>query len=216
MQSSPTTPPAPQSAEIATSGVWDLSCSANVFLPDGKKVPFFGGSSSSSPVPIQVTQFDCGGVAVGIRIAHPLADAQTLSVFMKRWSFEHLILFLSESALDGVSTPETELPGPVLSRQLLDSQAAGDISALSPDETILAKPRALPSSRYDWFYPASDGDPDRSLPTGITRSMIKSPGTPMPKEDWDTNSPSIPYQTSFLCTADEKDLGGCWRAGSGC
>ncbi|KAL5049229.1 hypothetical protein BDW71DRAFT_195677 [Aspergillus fruticulosus] len=126
--------PDPAQRKSPNSRDWNLSCSANVFLPAGKKVSFIGGPSSSSPILIQVTQFGCGGVAVGIRIAHPLADVQTLGVFMKRWSFEHSILFLSESTvLEGVSTPETE------------PLTAGDINALSPDETILTKSYALPS-----------------------------------------------------------------------
>ncbi|KAL4737345.1 hypothetical protein BDV11DRAFT_191938 [Aspergillus similis] len=191
---------------------WDLSCSANAFLADKKKMPFIGGSCSSSPVLIQVTQFRCGGVAVGIKIAHPLADAQTLSIFMKRWSFEHSILFPGEStSLDGVSIPKTEPPSPVFSPQLLDSQAAGDINTLSPNGTILAKSRALPSSRYDWFYPASDGNPDRNLPSGITRSMIKSPGDPMPKEDWDTTLPVSHIKLHFSAQETKK----IWGAAGG-
>ncbi|KAL2855313.1 hypothetical protein BJY01DRAFT_10311 [Aspergillus pseudoustus] len=47
------------------------------------------------------------------------------------------------------------------------------------------KSRSLPSTRYDWFYPAPDGDPDRFLRPELTRDMIKSPRDPMPKGDWD-------------------------------
>ncbi|KAL3438253.1 hypothetical protein BDV09DRAFT_205654 [Aspergillus tetrazonus] len=191
---------------------WDLSCSAKAFLADEKKLPFIGGACSSSPVLVQVTQFRCGGVAIGIRIAHPLADAQTLSIFMKRWSFEHSILFPGElTSLYGASNRKTEPPTPVFSPQLLDSQAAGDIDALSPDGTILAKSRALPSSRYDWFYPASDGDSDRNLPSGITRSMIKSPGNPMPKEDWDTALPVSHIKLHFSAQQTKK----IWEVASG-
>ncbi|KAL4817914.1 hypothetical protein BDW67DRAFT_190120 [Aspergillus spinulosporus] len=204
--------PNPTQRKLSDLRAWDLSCSANAFLADEKKLPFIGGTSSSSPVSIQVTQFGCDGVAVGIRIAHPLADAQTLSIFMKRWSFEHSILFPGEStSLDGISIPKTEPPNPVFSPQLLDSQAAGDIDALSPDGTILAKSRALPSSRYDWFYPVSDGDPDRNLPSGIKRSMIKSPGNPMPKEDWDTALPVSHIKLHFSAQQTKK----IWVAAGG-
>ncbi|KAL4775413.1 hypothetical protein BDW60DRAFT_214685 [Aspergillus nidulans var. acristatus] len=106
---------------------------------DEIKLPFIGGSCSSSPVLIQVTQFRCGGVAI-----------------------------------------------------------AGDIDA-------------LPSSRYDWFYPASDGNSDRNQPSGITRSMIKSPWNPMPKEDWDTALPVSLIKLHFSVQQTKK----IWEVASG-
>ncbi|RDW86881.1 uncharacterized protein DSM5745_03523 [Aspergillus mulundensis] len=202
--------PDPAKRKSADFRAWDLSCPANVFLPDGNKVPFVGGTSSGSPVLIRITQLGCGGVAIGIRIAHPLADAQALSVFMKRWSFEHSILF-GDGPSDSPSTSRPEPPSPMFSTQLLDSRAAGDIDALSPDKTILANSRSLPSARHDWFYPASEGDPDRNLPPGLTRSIIKSPGTPMPKEDWD---PTIPVShTKLHFTAEQTKK--IWEAAGG-
>ncbi|KAL4980758.1 hypothetical protein BDW66DRAFT_147184 [Aspergillus desertorum] len=131
---------------------------------------------------------------------------------MKRWSFEHSILFPNEStSVDSVSIPKVEPPSPVLSPQLLDSQAAGNINALSPDKPILARFRALPSSRYDWFYPASDGDPSRNLPAGIANSRIRSPGTPMPKEDRDTTLPVSHTELNFSAQQTEKT----WKAAGG-
>ncbi|XP_024032661.1 BAHD acyltransferase At5g47980-like, partial [Morus notabilis] len=35
---------------------------------------------------VQATFFDCGGVAVGVCVSHKLADAATLSVFLKTWA----------------------------------------------------------------------------------------------------------------------------------
>ncbi|KAL4907958.1 hypothetical protein BDW74DRAFT_189310, partial [Aspergillus multicolor] len=202
--------PDPAKRKSPDSRAWDLSCPASHFLPDGNKVPFIGGSSSGPPVLIQVTEFKCGGVAIGIRIAHPLADAQALSVFMKRWSFEHTILF-GDISPDVAPKSHPEPPSPIFDPQLLDSHAAGDINAASPDETILAKSRALPSIRHDWFYPASNGDPDRNLPPGLSRSMIKSPGTPMPKEDWDHTIPVSHLKLHFTAEQTKK----IWEAAGG-
>ncbi|KAL4945487.1 hypothetical protein BDV06DRAFT_209465 [Aspergillus oleicola] len=177
--------PSAEQRKLPESRSWGLSCSAKVFLPDLSKVPFNTrpGQQPGPPVSIQLTQFSCGGFALGIRIAHSLADAQALAVFMHRWSYEHSLLPSGEK-----NNPSTTKPlfangffnseQPLFNPQLLDTRAAGDINSPQPDETILAKSRSLPYSRYDW-----------NLPPSLTRSMIKSPGTKMPKEDWDVTAP---------------------------
>ncbi|BCS22128.1 transferase family protein [Aspergillus puulaauensis] len=170
---------------------WNLSCSAKAFLPDlSRSFRVQGDPKPKSPVSIRITEFGCGGVSVGVKISHPLADAQTLAVFMHRWSYEHTLLFCDQLAT--MSQPpggSFNLEPPTFDPQLLDTRAAGDIDATSPDETLLTKSRSLPSSRYDWFWPAPDGDPGQNLPQGLTRSMVKSPGTPMPTADWDPSAP---------------------------
>lgn len=171
---------------------WNLSCSAKAFLPDLSNGPLRapGGPKPRSPVSIRITEFGCGGVSIGVKISHPLADAQTLAVFMHRWSYEHTLLFCDQRAtMPQPPDNSFNLEPPTFDPQLLDARAAGDIDAASPDETLLKKARSLPSSRYDWFWPAPGGDADQNLPQGLTRSMVKSPGTPMPTADWDPLTP---------------------------
>ncbi|KAL4809985.1 hypothetical protein BDV18DRAFT_51401 [Aspergillus unguis] len=172
---------------------WNLACPADRFLPQaqvsvsGSKQ---GNMRPSSPVLIQITRFRCGGASIGVKIAHPLADAQTLSVFMHWWSYEHSLLRNDQGGtISTVRTPSRySNDKPLFAPQVLDSCAVGNINASCPEESILSRSRSLPSSRYDWFWPSDDkdGDPDQNLPVGLTRSMITSPGEPMPKQDWDT------------------------------
>ncbi|KAL4931129.1 transferase family-domain-containing protein [Aspergillus undulatus] len=144
---------APSAAQRKSPGFksWNLSCSARVFLPDLSKVPFNvqHPQKAAPPVSIQITQFGCGGIALGIRIAHSLADAQSLAVLMHRWSYEHSLL--SNSKVSKTTTPlfpngffNSEYT--VFNPQLLDTRAAGAIDARNPDETVLVKSRSLPSS----------------------------------------------------------------------
>ncbi|KAL4965939.1 transferase family-domain-containing protein [Aspergillus stella-maris] len=188
--------PSSEQRKLPESRAWNLSCSARVFLPDLSKIPFNTrpGQTPGPPVSIQFTQFNCGGIALGIRIAHTLADAQALAVFMHRWSYENSLLFSGEENNPKATKPFFtngffDSQPPVFNPQLLDTRAAGNIDVPQPDESILAKSRALPSSRHDWFWPADGDNPDAKLPPGLTRSMIKSPGQRMPKEDWDVTAP---------------------------
>lgn len=184
--------PSPVQRKSGNFQPWNLSCSAKAFLPDLSKrsLTVQGDPKPKSPVSIRITEFACGGVSIGVKISHPLADAQTLAVFMHRWSYEHSLLFCDQVAtMPPPSDGSFNLEPPTFDPQLLDARAAGDVDAASPDETLLTKARSLPSSRYDWFWPAHSGDPDQNLPQGLTRSMVKSPGTPMPTADWDTLAP---------------------------
>ncbi|KAJ0423698.1 hypothetical protein BJY00DRAFT_309932 [Aspergillus carlsbadensis] len=193
----------PTAAQRKTSefNAWNLSCPVPTFFADALKLPFIipGPQKRAPPVLIRVTEFACGGISIGVLIAHCLADAQTLSVFMHHWSREHALLIAntktSPSYSDIAHTKQEQQP--LFNPQLLDTRAAGDIDASTPDESILAKSRSLPSTRYDWFYPLPDGDPDRYLPPGLTRKMIKSPGEPMPKGDWDHTLPKAHVKLHF-------------------
>ncbi|KAL2818937.1 transferase family-domain-containing protein [Aspergillus granulosus] len=198
--------PTPARHQLPESKAWNLSCPVPTFFADALKLPFIipGPQKRAPPVLIRVTEFACGGITIGVLIAHCLADAQTLSVFMHRWSGEHALLSASSSV--SASLPHTGLSDnvkqqeqqePLFNPQLLDHRAAGNINAPSPDESILARSRSLPSARYDWFYPAPDGNPDRRLPPGLTREMVQSPGDPMPKGDWDHTLPKAHVKLYF-------------------
>ncbi|KAK0463903.1 transferase family-domain-containing protein [Desarmillaria tabescens] len=92
--------PSPRSKE------WDASD-----LPKAKFLP----STPLAPVDpegpamlVQATTFACGGIAIDIRLAHPLSDAQTLAYFARDWArIKHVV------------------PNSVFDPQLLDAYATG-------------------------------------------------------------------------------------------
>ncbi|KAK6115692.1 hypothetical protein DH2020_007961 [Rehmannia glutinosa] len=51
-----------------------------------KYVSNIGPFVSDTPLSIQVNFFDCGGVAVGVRIAHKIADIASMVMFVNAWS----------------------------------------------------------------------------------------------------------------------------------
>ncbi|KAH6755601.1 hypothetical protein C2S53_011168 [Perilla frutescens var. hirtella] len=54
-----------------------------------KLIPFITNgyvSNSQEQLAVQITSFNCGGIAVGICISHRIADACTLSSFIKCWA----------------------------------------------------------------------------------------------------------------------------------
>lgn len=161
---------------------------------------------------VKVTRFDCGGVALGIKMTHSLADATSLVGFMHDWADVH-------SALMGNGDSLWKDPDVVFDPALLDSEASGDLSSPDgPDEKILDISRALPLHRYDWF--ASGGEdcpgwagpitacpPDVDLQTDHGRAR----GERMPWTEWDATLPV--RHTIFRFSADEVDRIG--KAGSG-
>ncbi|KAL2834903.1 hypothetical protein BDW59DRAFT_155723 [Aspergillus cavernicola] len=165
--------PSPAQRKAPELHCWNLSCSATCFLSEFPMSPPSVVLGSQNTVPSI--------------IAHPLADAHALAIFMHRWSYEHSLIFVDAPTItpsSSFSFSDNSQP-PTFNPQLLDACAAGDIDAAFPVDTILEKSRSLPSSRYDWFWPPPDGDPDQHLPPGLTRSMVISPGNQMPKADWD-------------------------------
>lgn len=99
---------------------------------------------------IQLTTFNCGGVAVAIRIVHCLADAQTMGQFVNDWAR------VNRAILAHTPIP---LLAPVFDPSLLDRAAAGDIDADEPDLylieaacTLSITPRSSTSSNR---YPPS-------------------------------------------------------------
>lgn len=74
---------------------------------------------------VQVTRLGCGGLAVGVKMAHCLADAVAMVVFMKDWGVEHRSVV---SALPFDAEPRTgavDVSRPPFSSGMR-SQAAGN------------------------------------------------------------------------------------------
>ncbi|EPT06241.1 hypothetical protein FOMPIDRAFT_124861 [Fomitopsis schrenkii] len=173
-------------------GFWDATC-----LPSSELLP-------SAPLPlhdleehiglpglmVQVTTFACGGTAISVKFAHPLADAQTLAHFVHDWATMH------RAMVHSLSLPT---PNPVFDPQRIDRAAAGDIDAPEVDPELLAKSRALPRHRYDWWITPEGSTP--TVPVPLKAAADVPAADPMPWAEWDTQSPVSHYIIHF--TSDE-------------
>lgn len=146
---------------------------------------------------VQLTSFQCGGVAVAVKLAHSLADAQALLQFAHNWAAVNRAL-LSSDLLPILS--------PVFEPARLDRAAAGDIDAKNPDQGLLDTARALPLHRYDYWAPGSkEGCPSWSvkkteIPDVIDPKTVGLLGTPIPWSQWDWSAPVDHYVVFFSAT----------------
>ncbi|CRK41700.1 Acyltransferase AFT15-1 like protein [Verticillium longisporum] len=89
------------------------------------------------------------GYAVAVKLAHPLADAHTLLLFMRHWSAAH-----------AARPPPTT---PAFAPRRLDEHAAGPTS--ERDDALTAQARALPLHRFDWWATDAPAYPPFLAPT---------------------------------------------------
>lgn len=158
---------------------------------------------------VQINVFP-SGYAIGVRLSHPLADAQSLMVFMHHWAANSRKLF--EMPINSIEelqkcTAESPLGAPVFNPAQLDAHAAGDIDATSPDPAVCEIARALPLHRYDWWKSSVPGYPQMLAPTtqaskpeNIPEHAI-SPSTPGP---WDTWNLALPVSQVQIHFSDEE------------
>jgi hypothetical protein len=139
---------------------------------------------------VQINLLHGGGYAIGIKMSHCLADAQTLMVFVHLWAFN--------SRKQCGQQPKPSIMGdPVFDPTLLDSCAAGDIDAAEPDMSLTKIARELPLHRYSWWDISDEGYPKFFIPTtenskpptvdlalAIQQNKI-TPSTPAPWPTWD-------------------------------
>ncbi|KAM0323897.1 hypothetical protein ACHAQA_008478 [Verticillium albo-atrum] len=121
------------------------------------------------------------GYAIAVKLAHPLADAHTLLLFMHHWSAA------SESRHPAIE--------PVFNPSLLDAHA-GDV--LVRDEALTAKARALPLHRYDWWATTAPSYPSFLTPTtenskpkdeALLAEALRSDVATPPWQTWDMHLP---------------------------
>ncbi|OZJ02556.1 hypothetical protein BZG36_04329 [Bifiguratus adelaidae] len=89
---------------------------------------------------VQLTTFDCGGIAIALKFAHVLADAQAMINFVRDWAS------VNRAMLAYYSLPSLS---PVFKPSLLDQASAGDIDAPKADAALLNISRSLRLHRYD-------------------------------------------------------------------
>lgn len=141
---------------------------------------------------LQVNLFNDGGYGIGIKIAHSLADAQALMVFIHNWAAKSRKLFSSSS-----SSSSSLMKPPILNPSLLDSCAAGDIDGQAPDPGLISTARQLPLHRYDWWRINDPGYSHYLIPTTenskpspeILSQIELSPSISGPWTTWDFSRP---------------------------
>ncbi|KAJ5651188.1 transferase family protein [Penicillium longicatenatum] len=135
---------------------------------------------------VQITHLACGGFALSAKVGHPLSDISSLVHFVKDWAS------ISRWILSGSVLPAPLLE-PIFEPDQLDSVAAADINADTPDPEILKQAAALPLHRYDWWI-STVGCPWEAVIPEIHRSQEIHPvGTSMPWSEWDSQSPVSHY-----------------------
>jgi hypothetical protein len=158
---------------------WDASqLPASELLPN--TVLAISDKKDAPNLIIQFTTFACGSTAVAIEITHCFADAVTLSQFAKDWSR------MSSCMLQNASFPTL---APIFDPQCLDSFAASDIDASTPDLSIISQARALPQHRYDWYLHVPSQPWPTHAPPDFDTSLPLSPSTPIPWHQWDVKAP---------------------------
>lgn len=141
---------------------------------------------------VQVNLFACGGYGVGVRLAHCVADAQSLMVFMHAWA-------ATARSQSTAGAPSVSLfDDPVFDPQQLDERAAGNIDGAAPDPGLVEKARALPLHRFSWwdvdapgYSPLFLGRTKNSMaPPAILAVTQPSPSTVAPWDTWDLTRPT--------------------------
>ena len=147
---------------------------------------------------VQVTLFACGGYGVGVRLAHPVADAQSMMVFMHQWAANSRRRD-GGGAASSSSSCASPWGEPVFDPPQLDARAAGDIDcADGPDPALCARARALPMHRFSWWDVEAPGYPPRLVgttrnnlpPPGVLAHTALSPSTAAPWHTWDLDRPA--------------------------
>ncbi|KAJ5337839.1 hypothetical protein N7452_004567 [Penicillium brevicompactum] len=146
---------------------------------------------------VQVTLLG-GGYAIGVKLAHCLADAQTLMIFMKLWSANSQESF-------GNNCKPSAIDEPIFNPELLDSLAGGDIDSPDRNQALTHTARSLPLHRFSWWDTSDEGYPSVCVPTTEhskpppeqLKRMQVSPSEPAPWTTWDFSRPASYTQLHF-------------------
>ncbi|PYI02044.1 hypothetical protein BO78DRAFT_326101, partial [Aspergillus sclerotiicarbonarius CBS 121057] len=152
--------------------VWDVSAFPEAALLPATPLSLTDLTNASLPnLAIQVTTFSDGGLAVALRIAHPLADAHCLAGFALHWA---ATLKTPADALVSHAMP----PQPIFDPQQLDRFATGDQRTAT----------TLPLHHYDpWISSEGCPLPGRwtQIPPEFESLPLDPPGELIPWQQWD-------------------------------
>ncbi|KAF5365311.1 hypothetical protein D9758_005454 [Tetrapyrgos nigripes] len=146
---------------------------------------------------IQVTTFACGGLAITVKLAHVLADAQTLLTFVHDWATQNRRL------LEGMKVEDVKVIKRPFQPELVDAAAEGDIDAATPDGAVIAKARSIPLHRHDWWASSTEDCPpfmlkSTEIPEAFRNSVPSlTLGKPLPWSQWDMLAPVSHYLIHF-------------------
>ncbi|CAI7667582.1 unnamed protein product [Penicillium pancosmium] len=135
---------------------------------------------------VQLTKTACGGFALGAKIAHPLADIQSLAYFVKDWAK------ISRWYLGGSNGPKPTLQ-PIFEPERLDSMATGDINGEDANPEVLERIKSLPLHRYDWWAAPAQCPWPQEIPEPFRDQDLELVGKAMPWAEWDFAAPVSHY-----------------------
>ncbi|GAA5845474.1 hypothetical protein JCM9279_003047 [Rhodotorula babjevae] len=162
---------------------------------------------------VQVLRFSCGGVAVGFRISHSLADAGTLNRFVADWADVHRAALAS-----GGSVQDVPLPHRPFEPEALDERAMGDLDADEVDEAAEREYAKLPRTAFDlWADSARHPDaaaltsgPDPAI-DALDAAQGRPRGAPLPWSTWHLDQP-VSVQSLYLSPSALERI---WAAAGG-
>lgn len=180
----------PQDRSIAwnpTSTGW----TSEHFLPNLKALALYQfPDTEGCCLGVQITTFKCGGIAIGIAIPHQIADALTVTNFMRDWSR------VNAATLKDLDTLEIS---PCFMPSLLDAKATGDIDAPSPDLRVISRARNLPMLRYDHWVDKKGQTIESRLPPELkdNQDLLPPHEVAIPWDSWDREAPVSYYVVHF-------------------
>lgn len=140
---------------------------------------------------IKITHFSDGGIGIAPALHHSLADAQTLSTFMRDWG----------TVYRGEPVP----PRP-FDPSILDAHADGEIDTPYEDDGIRMTVMDLSQRRYDFWavdedrpqpgFMSAPSAPDPAI-TALDEQSGKKRGRRIPWEQWEFTKPVKDYLFSF-------------------
>ncbi|KAF3480963.1 uncharacterized protein GIQ15_06310 [Arthroderma uncinatum] len=137
---------------------------------------------------VQINTFTCGSYAIGVQLAHPLADAQALMVFVHQWA--------AASREQHGHPGHSFMGSPVFDPAKLDAHAAGNIDSDVADGALTSLARALPMHRYDWWETSTPGYPEFLIPTTEASKppaeVLAGPPSPSTSPPWHTWKLDLP------------------------
>ncbi|OJJ50967.1 hypothetical protein ASPZODRAFT_31702, partial [Penicilliopsis zonata CBS 506.65] len=157
-------------------------------------------------VAVQVTSFTCGGMAVALKISHPLADATSLAGFVLDWAANTQ----QQQQQQQRQSYNSNIEAPIFDPELLDRCAAGDPNHPDPEPQLVARALALPCLRYDtWISHEGCPFPARwtEIPEEFRSLPADPPGQRVPWEEWDLKAPVARYVIHF----SQGDLQRLWQ-----
>lgn len=187
-------------------------------------------------VSVQVTQFACGGWAVGVRMTHCLGDAICLVTFVKAWAGRANALISAGSATAAATATATATgsggrnndPHCIFEPALIDRHAGITTKSQPPQDEKIALARSLPMHRYDWWDTDAPGmpawarndalatrpDPQTILLLPNLAGNQLSPATPPPWSTWDVHAP-VDHVQIRITAAEMRQLKQAAEAGRG-